>query len=340
MKRPIGIAQEFAGEQHQVGFAGTDDFVRLFGFSDHSDCAGEDFGFALDAFRERDLVAGADLHFGIRNHGAGGTIDQIDFARFKLAGERDGIVKRPSAFFPIRCRDADEERKVLRPDGAHGLSQFENEANAILERSAVLISAMIGERREKFVREISVGAVKFEGFESGGEGAACGLGERFDDGVDSSEGERFGRPFLRAKWNVAGSNSLPSPGFQRYLSAIVLPWNVAACFSSGVRNLNAGNRAVLLNESRDALEHRDVFVFVDSMIAGANASACFYRSGFDDDKSSTTHGAAAEMDEVPIGRKSIVARVLAHRRNGDAVAIRDVADCERCEKMCAGQDLV
>jgi len=37
------------------------------------------------------------------------------------------------------------------------------------------------------------------------------------------------------------------------------------------------------------------------------------------------------VNEVPIGNRSVVATVLAHRRDADAIAKRDGAECERLE---------
>ncbi len=333
MKRPIGIAQEFAGEQYEIGLASADDFVGLVRIRYHSDCSRQDFRFALDAFGERNLVAGADLHFCVRDHGAGRTIDQVDLPWFEFAGERDGIVQRPAAFFPICRGDADEQRESIGPDAANGLGQFEDEANSILKRSAVLIGAVVGERREKFVREISVGAVKLERFESGGEGAACGLGESVDDGIDSGERESFWNWIGCAERDRAGGDRLQSAGFDRNRRAVILPRHVAACFSSGVGDLDAGNRAMFFDECGNALQHRDVFVFIDAVIAGADASARFDGGGFHDDEPSAAYRAAAEVHEVPIGRESVNAGVLTHGRDGDAIAIVDLADCERGKKV-------
>jgi hypothetical protein len=176
------------------------------------------------------------------------------------------------------------------------------------------------------VREISVGAVQLQRFESGGERAGGGLGERFHNVVDSLVIQRLGDWIGGAKRHGAGRDGLPSAGFQGNCGAVVNPWDIAACFSTGVSDLDAGHRALLLEERGDALEHRNVFVLVDSVIARADAAARFYGGGFHNHESGTADGAAAKVNQMPVRRESIDGGVLAHGGDGDAVAKGNFAD--------------
>ena len=57
------------------------------------------------------------------------------------------------------------------------------------------------------------------------------------------------------------------------------------------------------------------------------------RAGFGDDKRCTASGTAAEVYQVPIVGEAVIARILAHGRDGDAIAERNAANGERHEKV-------
>jgi hypothetical protein len=56
-----------------------------------------------------------------------------------------------------------------------------------------------------------------------------------------------------------------------------------------------------------------------------------HRCGFDNKKASAREGQVAEMDRVPVGRAALFGRILAHRRNHDAIAKFERANLVRRE---------
>ncbi len=74
----------------------------------------------------------------------------------------DRFLRVPSAVDPIRRRDAHEERQPLRPNRTHRFDQLERERHAVCEHAAVTVGAMVGERREKLVRQITVCEMQFD----------------------------------------------------------------------------------------------------------------------------------------------------------------------------------
>ena len=172
VERPVGIAQHFAGQEHQVRLPTGDDRVGLRGIGDHAHGGGGDAGFAADARRKRHLEAGADGNGGVGNLATGRNIDQIDAVLRQQAGKLNGFVEGPAAFGPIGGGDADEERQVLRPRGADGIDDLERKAGAIFEAAAVGVGALVGERRQELVKQVAVGGVNLDEVEPGSEGAA------------------------------------------------------------------------------------------------------------------------------------------------------------------------
>ena len=110
------------------------------------------------------------------------------------------------------------------------------------------------------------------------------------------------------------------------------PRDASAAFATGVRNLHSRNRALRLYERGDAREISDVLIFPNAEITGADAAACFHGGGFGEDERSATGGAASQVHQMPVISESVVARILAHGRDDDAVTKRDTANCEGREQ--------
>ena len=105
-----------------------------------------------------------------------------------------------------------------------------------------------------------------------------------------------------------------------------------AGFASGVRELDAGDAAVLLEEGSDAGQEGDVVVGVYAEIAGGDAAFGTDGCGFGHDGACSANCAAAEVDEVPVVGVAVDRAVLAHGRDDDAVGEGDAALGERGEE--------
>ena len=131
MERPVGFAEEFASQQHQVGLSGGDDVLGLLGREDHADGPGEDSSLAANALGKGSLIARAKRNFRGRNDSSRGCVDEINAKRFDLTGERDGILDIPTALGPVRGGDAEPQGKAFGPDSTDGFDNLAEDAGAV-----------------------------------------------------------------------------------------------------------------------------------------------------------------------------------------------------------------
>ncbi len=100
-----------------------------------------------------------------------------------------------------------------------------------------------------------------------------------------------------------------------------------------MRQLHAWHRALLFDEAKDAREHGNVIVLPYAQILRADASFGKHGARFGHHHCRSSHRAAAQVNEVPVVREAVDARILTHRRHANAIPEMHLANFERCEKM-------
>jgi hypothetical protein len=96
--------------------------------------------------------------------------------------------------------------------------------------------------------------------------------------------------------------------------------------------LNAGNCSLFADEAGDGEERLSVAVSPDAAVVGADPPLGADRGRFDHDQPGATDGAASEVNEMPVGRHSVPARILTHGGYEDAVSEGDPAQGQGGEK--------
>ncbi len=137
VKRPVGLAQEFASHFDQVRLALAKNRVCLRRVGNHSNCCGEKTRFAFDFGSKRNLISRSDRNLRTRNSSPGGAVNHIHAERTELARKFDGLINVPPLVHPVRRGDAHEERIILRPDPANGSNDFAEKPRAIVERATM-----------------------------------------------------------------------------------------------------------------------------------------------------------------------------------------------------------
>jgi hypothetical protein len=111
---------------------------------------------------------------------------------------------------------------------------------------------------------------------------------------------------------------------------------VSAGLATGVRQLHSSHGPLLMNKPDDSSQRLNVRVHPDTQVLRTNPALGKNRSGFGKHQSSTANRAAAQMNEMPVVRVSVIAGVLAHRRNKYTVPKRNIPDRERIKQVIHG----
>ena len=100
--------------------------------------------------------------------------------------------------------------------------------------------------------------------------------------------------------------------------------------------LNAGDRALPVDEARDALERLEMLVAPDAEVLRRDPPLRRDRRRFGEHQRRAADRARREMGEMPVVGVAVDAGILAHRRNADAIGERDVAQAKRAEQVRHG----
>lgn len=174
--------------------------------------------------------------------------------------------------------------------------------------------------------------VNFDDVECGIACASRGLGEGLRDGANLVASDFAGLRIRFVELDGAGRDHISPAAFAgRNCALFWRPGAIGAGFASGVRELNAGETSLVVNEADDGREGFGVTVAPDAEVFGADAGFGRNGGGFAKDDCGASDGAAAKVDEVPVVGEPVLAGVLAHRRNSNAVAGRCGANLQRIE---------
>src|SRR5439155_24558739 len=131
---------------------------------------------------------------------------------------------------------------------------------------------------------------------------------------------------------LPGARRLPAAVRDRN-AVVAFPRRSWAALAAGVRELHAGAGALGMNEPDDPFDRLGVSIAPDPEIVGTDPSLGRHRGGFSEDERGAADGAAPEVDEMPVVREAVDARVLAHRRDDDPIRKRESPERESIEQV-------
>ena len=100
-----------------------------------------------------------------------------------------------------------------------------------------------------------------------------------------------------------------------------------------MRELRPGDRALSLDERRNPRQKLNVLVFPYTKILRTDASFRNHGISLGKYHSGSAHCAATEVDQVPIVGEAVSARILAHRRNNNAIRNAEITQREWFEQV-------
>ncbi|RUS16235.1 hypothetical protein BC938DRAFT_476651 [Jimgerdemannia flammicorona] len=310
---PPGIPQELPGQQHNIRLSLDQDLLSLLGIRDDPHGGRQAACLLLDLFRERHLVPGPDgvLRGRERHVAAARHVHEVNPRGVEPLGELDRLLNVPAVGVAsegagigggvVGSRNAHEEGLLLGPDGANGGDCLEKETDAIFERSAIFVGALVGITREELVRQVPVRAVQFEHVDARGVSALGGGGEGGGYAVDILDGEsvRLGvgviKGNIRGGPNVVGPAALLAGG-----EAGGLPERESGGLAAGVANLDADEAALLVDEVGDTADWLDLGVLPETRIRRRDAPLRFDGRGLDTDETGSLEGKGPEMHQVEV----------------------------------------
>ncbi|MNO56840.1 hypothetical protein D3C76_473620 [compost metagenome] len=286
---------------------------------DHAHGAGSDFRFLAHPLGETCLVAGPRGDLGVDRRAAGRNIDQIHAQYPQATRQLDGFVRVPAILDPVGGRHPNEQRQLRRPDLAHRFGDLQGEAYAVFEATAVLVAALVAQRREKLMQQVTMGGMDLDHLETGLQRPLGRGDEGIDDGLDVVLAQFTRCGVFRVESDFRRPHRLPAALLDLDAAVLAQPRAMSAGLAPSVGQLDTGHGALGGDEAGDALQRGDLLVAPEAEVFSGDAPLVGDRDGLGDHQAGATHGATAQMDKVPIVGQAIDGGILAHRRHGDAV---------------------
>ena len=205
-------------------------------------------------------------------------------------GKVDGLIEIPASGGPIGRGNAHQHRHGVGDDGTHGVHDFDQYADTVVERSAVFILALVDQRIEELRQQIAVGRMNFHRVEADIISTPSGVAELVDDGMDFVNGE-FARLVQRPERVGAWPHGLPSALLFRHALMLVSDGEAAGgSLASGMVELHRHRRAGGLRIGNDPTPRVHLLVGPQSQVARRNTTLRRHCGGFHDNHAETAHG--------------------------------------------------
>ena len=334
-ERPIRVAQCSAADFHGVGGARLQNLLRLLRLGDEPDCGGGNARATAHLFGERHLVVGLHRNGHVGNQSACGHVNQVHAVGLQNLSQFNGLVKVPTACGPVGGGDAHQHRHGVGHDGTNRIHDFDQHADAIVERSAVLVVTLVDERVEELRQQVAVRGMDFHRVEADVHGTPGGVAELVHDGVDLIDAQRA-RTSQGTVCVGAWANRPPSALLLRHALSIETD-RVAAggTLASGVVELHRHRGTHCLRVGHDPTPCVHLSVIPQSQIARRNAASRRDGGRFHDDHAEAAHRARNVMLVVEWRGLAVLRQcgIRVHWRQPDAVAHGDATQRHRIERF-------
>ncbi len=332
---PMRVVEEGARDRHLVGLALGDDRLGLRRRQDQPDRTRDDARLLLHPRRDRHVVAGLGRIARVGGDAAGGDADEIDALPLQRLGDGDRVVGREAVRPPVAAGDARAERQLLRHHRAHRARDRQRKAQAVLERAAILVGALVGNRRHEAVRQIAMREMQLDLVEADAQRALRRRHESRAHALHVVFRHLARRLPVLAERDRRSRHGLPriGAGFQRLAA---FPRALRRALAAGMRELDAELGVAHAARLRDhARKRRLVVVAVEAETAVGDAAGTLDMRRLDDHQRGAGMRHHAEMHQVPVIGAAVVAGILAHRRDDEAVRQLETGELDRREQSTA-----
>ncbi len=179
------------------------------------------------------------------------------------------------------------------------------------------------------MQQVAVRGVDLDGVEPDARGAPRSHRKRIAHALQSGAIERHRRQFARPI-GIGGWRYGRPATLARHDLLAAAPRHVARRLAPGMRKLDRQrHRRMAAHRCKRPAERAFALVRPQPEIVRRDAPFRLDGGRLDDQQAGAGQREVAEVDQVPVGRQAVFGRVLAHRRNDDAVVDGKLADAER-----------
>nr|GEU28584.1 hypothetical protein [Tanacetum cinerariifolium] len=334
MPRPARVVQHGARQRHQVSVAVGDDGLGVQRLGNQAHGHDRDTDHLLDGARQRHLVAGTDGNLLVRMQAAAGDVDHVDAALLEHFTHRLRLLDGKAARHPVGGRDAHADRAVGRKRGAHGVEHLERKAGAVFQRAAVFVGAQVRQRREELVQQVAVRGMDLDGVDADVRRPARRCREAVADAAQAVLVERGGRHVVVADRHGGRRDRLPAVRLAGGDLQTALPRPLHRRLAARVVQLHRNRHGrPAPHRFQRAAHGGGRGVVVQAHVGMADAPFRQHGRRFDGEQRGARLRQLAQVHLVPVVHAAVGGRVLAHRRDHDAVLQREIADVQRCKQL-------
>lgn len=135
----------------------------------------------------------------------------------------------------------------------------------------------------------------------------------------------------------AWSHDLLPAAFAFRDCVVTFPRPARAGLAAGMGQPHSRDASLFMNKPDDLREHLDMPVIPDAKVLRTDPAFRQNRRRLRQDHSGATDRPAAEMNEMPVVRVPVFARILAHRRHEHPIGKRQISNRERIEQAGHGR---
>ena len=260
-------------------------------------------------------------------------MDRRTAARLKRASEFDRLVDVPTALDPIGGGHAHGDRALSWKNRADRFEDFQREAHPVLEAAAIFVRATVRERRQKLVQEVAVRTVELDRCQIEASSTLGCIGKSLANALEPDGVEFLRRIVAHVQGKWRWRDGLPAIRLTRRNLFAAEPRLLGRCLATRVAELDCDGHRGPTAHGREHPCHR-FFIFIGPEARVTVGDPPFGRDGgcFDRQQRRARKREVAEMNHVPIGHAPVVGRILAHRRDHDAVGELEAADLQWAEQ--------